>query len=199
MNINFLNAKNLLPQQGKVFCFDDFLSSEMAVYYFSILEKEILWAPDEIKMFGKTIYTKRLVAWYGEELLPYTYSKTTKYAQPWIQTLLSLKHEIETKTNESFNACLLNYYPSGKEGMGWHSDDEKDIVEDSAIASLSLGAERKFVFKNKISQEIVEVFLKNGSLLLMKNEIQKHWLHSLPKSAKISQPRINLTFRKMLK
>jgi alkylated DNA repair dioxygenase AlkB len=82
--------------------------------------------------------------------------------------------------------------------MGWHSDDEKSIARNSCIASISLGAERKFSFKHKRSGETVSVLLETGSLLLMKGETQTHWLHSLPKSKRVREPRINLTFRRMV-
>jgi alkylated DNA repair dioxygenase AlkB len=105
--------------------------------------------------------------------------------------------EIEKYTNQKYNACLLNYYHDGMEGMGWHADNEKEIVPNSSIASLSLGANRKFSFKHKISKETISIVLENGSLLEMKGALQKHWLHALPKTTKVVTPRINLTFRQM--
>ena len=127
--------------------------------------------------------------------MEYTYSKTTKTALPWTSDLLEIRRVIEEKTKETFNSCLLNLYHSGEEGMGWHSDDEKDLQKYSAIASISLGAERKFVFKNKENKETVSLSLENGSLLLMQGKTQTHWLHRLPPTKKVNTPRINLTFR----
>ena len=106
---------------------------------------------------------------------------------------------MEHKTETKFNSCLLNLYHSGDEGMSWHSDDEKDLEENSAIASLSLGAERKFSFRHKQSKETVALMLEHGSLLVMKDITQTHWHHQLPKTKKVTQPRINLTFRSMVK
>ena len=93
---------------------------------------------------------------------------------------------------------MLNLYHDGNEGMGWHSDDEKEILPNSSIASLSLGAARKFSFKHKSTKETISLLLENGSLLEMKGAIQKNWLHELPKTKKINTARINLTFRQMV-
>jgi len=92
----------------------------------------------------------------------------------------------------------LNLYHDGNEGMEWHSDDEESIEDNSPIASVSFGAERKFSLKHKQSNETISVLLEHGSLLLMKDATQKNWLHSLPKSRKITRPRMNLTFRRMV-
>ena len=123
----------------------------------------------------------------------------TKKARLWIPELLALKHRVEQETGLEFNSCLLNLYHSGEEGMSWHSDAEAELGPEPAIASLSLGVERRFVFKHKNSGEKIELQLEPGSLLLMAGKTQKNWLHSLPKSKKITAPRINLTFRNIKK
>jgi alkylated DNA repair dioxygenase AlkB len=148
-------------------------------------------------MFGKRIITARQVAWVADDGISYSYSGTTKQALPWTETLLFLKKSAENRTGASYNSCLLNHYHHGGEGMGWHSDDEKSIVPGSSIAAISLGAERKFSFKHRATKETVSLLLENGSLLDMRGETQKHWLHQLPKSKRISEPRISLTFREM--
>jgi alkylated DNA repair dioxygenase AlkB len=140
--------------------------------------------------------TKRKTAWYGDSNYVYNYSNTEKKALPWTSELAKLKQVVEILLNIKFNSCLMNLYHDGNEGMGWHSDDEKSIEEDSTIASVSFGAERKFSFKHKQSKKIISILLEHGSLLLMKEGTQKNWLHSLPKSTKITLPRINLTFRR---
>ena len=122
----------------------------------------------------------------------------TKQALPWTRELVSLKTIVEKLSNIKFNSCLLNLYHDGNEGVGWHSDNEKLIEDNSAIASMSLGAERTFSFKHKRTRKTISVLLEHGSLLLMKDTTQKNWLHCLPKSKKIIKPRINLTFRRML-
>lgn len=192
---NSLPESSLLPCDGDVRYYGSILDSKSANHYFDQLLKTILWEHDQTVIFGKLIVTKRKVAWYGDEPFNYTYSKTTKSALPWTKELLELKQIIENKSGETFNSCLLNLYHSGEEGMSWHSDDEKDLKKNGAIASLSLGATRKFAFKHKVSKQTVSVVLENGSLLIMKGSTQSNWLHRLPPTKKISTPRINLTFR----
>src|SRR5690606_6562693 len=165
---NSLLESNLLPCDGDVRYYGSILDSKSANHYFDQLLKTILWEHDQTVIFGKLIVTKRKVAWYGDEPFNYTYSKTTKSALPWTKELLELKEMIENKSGETFNSCLLNLYHSGEEGMSWHSDDEKDLKKNGAIASLSLGATRKFAFKHKVSKQTVSVVLENGSLLIMK-------------------------------
>jgi len=186
---------NLLPQDGCVYYYGKQLSVKEAKHYFSALFEKILWKNDEAFVMGKRILTKRKVAWYGNKPYLYTYSNTTKVALPWIAELKALKELVEKKTGESYNACLLNLYHNGDEAMAWHCDAEKDLKPNGAIASLSLGAQRQFSFKHRKSKESISIFLEDGSILLMKDETQSHWLHRLPPSKKIHIPRISLTFR----
>ena len=174
------------------------MSFDQANEYFDSLLQNIPWKNDEVVVFGKRIVTKRKTAWYGDSNYVYIYSNTIKQALPWTRELVNLKQIVENLSNTKFNSCLLNLYHNGNEGMGWHSDDEKSIEDNSTIASVSLGAERKFSFKHKQSNKTISVLLEHGSLLLMKDATQKNWLHSLPKSSKITLPRINLTFRRMV-
>ena len=139
--------------------------------------------------------TKRKVAWYAEQPFEYSYSNTTKVALPFTKELLALKELVEKETKETYNSCLLNLYHDGSEGMAWHSDGEKDLKKNGAIASLTFGVERKFAFKHKETKEVVSLILQHGSLLVMKDETQTHWLHRLPPTKKVHRPRINLTFR----
>ena len=166
--------------------------------FFDILLNNIAWQQDQIIMFGKAITTKRKVAFYADQNIDYTYSNVKKKGLSWTPELLKIKSLIETHTGATYNACLLNLYHNGEEGMGWHSDDEKEIIPNSSIASLSIGAERTFAFKHKTTKETVNLILENGSLLEMKGPIQQNWWHSLPKTKKVQAPRINLTFRQML-
>ena len=118
--------------------------------------------------------------------------------QAWTSDLLQMKHKIEQLTGHTYNSCLLNLYHSGAEGMGWHSDDEKELDARAPIASVSLGAQRKFAFRHKQDKTTSSLFLENGSLLIMHPPIQEHWHHSLLKTKTVTDPRINLTFRKIL-
>ena len=186
---------NLLPQDGTANYFGKVLSIIGANNYLQTLLTTIEWKNDEAIIFGKHIITKRKVAWYGESVFEYKYSNITKQALLFTTELLELKKMIEEKTNESYNSCLLNLYHNGNEGMAWHSDGEKDLKKNGAIASLSFGAERKFSFKHKQTKQKISLVLEHGSLLLMKDATQTNWLHRLPPSKLVTKPRINLTFR----
>ena len=192
---NFDAEINLLPKDGTVNYYGKILDQKQSDKFYQTLLETIEWKNDEAVLFGKKILTKRKVAWYGDENFEYTYSNSTKKAIPWTKELLQLKKWAEEKTEEKFNSCLLNLYHDGSEGMAYHSDGEKDLKKDGAIASLSLGAERKFSFKHKETKEKVELILEHGSLLVMKDETQSFWLHRLPPTKKVFTPRINLTFR----
>lgn len=187
--------QNLLPQDGEVLYYGKILTSVEAERYFDSLEKSIDWKHDEAVIFGKKLFTKRKVAWYGDKDFEYSYSNTTKKALTWTKEVLELKKRVETLTNETYNSCLLNLYHDGSEGMAYHSDGEPDLKKNGAIASISLGAERKFSFKHKSTKERIDILLENGSLLVMKGLTQTFWLHRLPPTKKVMKPRINLTFR----
>jgi alkylated DNA repair dioxygenase AlkB len=186
---------NLLRKDGTVNYYRNVLTHNEANRYFDLLLQNILWRNDEAVIFGKHIVAKRKVAWYGDSDYLYTYSNTTKQALVWTKELSDLKQRVEEVTGTKFNSCLLNLYHNGDEGIAWHSDDEKPLGENSIIASLSFGAERKFSFKHKHTKQTISVVLEHGSLLIMKDATQTNWLHSLPKSKKITRQRINLTFR----
>lgn len=186
---------NLLPHHGVVNYYGKVISLPESDYYLECLLHTIEWKNDEAVIFGKRIITKRKVAWYGDQDFEYTYSNTTKRALPWTLELLELKSVAENRTGEKFNSCLLNLYHCGNEGMAWHSDGEKDLKKNGAIASLTFGAERKFSFKHKLTKETVSVILQHGSLLVMKDATQTFWLHRLPPAKLVTKPRVNLTFR----
>lgn len=186
---------NLLPYDGEVYYFGKILAGDEADLYLVRLLENIAWRNDETILFGKRIITRRMVAWYGERNFKYTYSNTTKYALPWTEELQQLKASAEHISGETYNSCLLNLYHNGEEGMGWHSDGEPDLKKNGAIASLSFGADRRFVFKHKTTGEKVETYLEHGSLLVMKGTTQSFWLHCLPPARRIREPRVNLTFR----
>jgi alkylated DNA repair dioxygenase AlkB len=191
--------KNLLPEGGIVNYHGKVFSHTEANRYLENLLNTIEWKNDEAVIFGKLIVTKRKVAWYADQKFEYTYSNVTKHALPWTKELLELKQITEDQTNETYNSCLLNLYHDGSEGMAWHSDGETDLKKDGAIGSLSFGAERKFSFKHKQTKETVSVILEHGSLLVMKGTTQTNWLHRLPPTKVISKPRVNLTFRTIVK
>ncbi len=187
--------KTILNNDGLVEYYSDFLSQSDAAYYFNTLAEEIAWQHDQLLMFGKHITTKRKVAWYANEPYEYIYSNTKKTARTWTTCLKKIKEQLELSMGESFNACLLNYYHNGGEGMGWHSDNEVMMKKHASIASISLGAQRTFLFQHKENEDKQAIELENGSLLLMKGATQDYWKHQLPIRKRIKAPRINLTFR----
>jgi len=197
-NLHHHSTQNLLPYDGIVNYHGQIFTASEIEDFFNLLSTGINWEHDEVMMFGKKIITKRKVAWYGEKPFDYTYSHVKKTALYWNDTLKAIKDKVEKASGETYNSCLLNLYHNGEEGMGWHTDNEKELKKEGAIASVSFGAVRKFAFKHKKTQEKVELTLDNGSLLVMKGTTQSHWLHRLPPSKKITTPRINLTFRTII-
>ena len=172
--------------------------AEFAGNLLSELAEEIPWVQNKIKFYGKESLVPRLESWHGDEGMSYTYSGIKMDAKPWTKNLLMIKESIEPIAKTTFNSVLINYYRDGKDRVAWHSDDEKELGKNPVIASVSLGAERKFKLRHKKYKENqlqYEVFLQSGSLLLMSGSTQHHWLHEIPRTAKPIGPRINLTFR----
>jgi len=188
-------SQTIINKDGIAMYTDSLIPAEKSELFLLQLSKNIQWKHDESVIFGKHYITRRKTAWYGDRPFNYTYSKIKRTALPWTNELLEIKHIVENNESTKFNSCLLNFYHDGDDGMGWHSDNEKELEKNGVIASVSLGVERKFSFKHKRTAEKINLMLKNGSLLVMKGQIQAHWLHQLPKSKKIKKPRINLTFR----
>ena len=189
---------NLLPRDGIVEYFGKVFSPEESDSLFEELLATSPWQHDKVILFGQKRILSRKVAWMGDEGFTYSYSGTSKRASPWSPALLMIKERVEQHISHCFNSCLMNLYHDGSEGMGWHSDDEKTLGRNPVIASLSFGAERIFKLKHRKSGEVVSVLLEDGSLLVMKGETQHHWVHTMPKTKKITTPRINLTFRTFL-
>ena len=188
-------AHNLLGKEGDVRYYPAVMKAEECSVIFNALLNSLNWQVDQLFMFGKLITTKRKVAWVGDKGCAYTYSGVKKEPQPWTPELLQIKSKLEQIAQWKFNSCLLNLYHDGSEGMGWHSDDEPELVQTAPIASLSLGAARKFSFKHKIDKTNTSLILENGSVLLMHAPTQNFWNHSLVKTTRPVGPRINLTFR----
>lgn len=188
---------SIVARDGQAEYFSHFYSADECHHVFESLLQSVSWESDRIQMFGKLVTTSRKVAWFGDPECLYTYSGVKKTPQGWTTELLEIKQRLEEKTGYSYNSCLLNLYHAGNEGMGWHSDDEKELDQSAPIASLSLGARRKFAFRHKQDKTTSSLFLENGSLLMMHPPIQKHWHHALLKTQIVIGPRINLTFRKI--
>lgn len=178
----------------------DFLSKQEGDLLMEQLINTIEWEQREIVIFGKPVMQPRLVAWYGDTGISYGYSGIKLEAREWTKELYEVKSKIYEEYVINFNSVLLNYYRNGNDSMGWHSDDEKELGQRPIIASLSLGETRKFsIRKRNHYKEQEHLMLEHGSLLLMRDNFQHEWQHALPKSKKIQGPRINLTFRKIVK
>ena len=186
-------VKNILPCDGKVLYFPDFLKED----YLEQLIQQVEWQSTTIKMFGKEILEPRLTAWYAGLTVKYTYSNSTRTPTPWTPLLLELKKKVEEKSGHEFNGLLLNYYRDGSDYMGWHSDNEKELGLEPIIASLSFGEERNFQFKHKERNDlqVITIQPKTGSLIIMKGSTQANWKHRISKTSKMMGPRVNLTFR----
>lgn len=188
---------NLLPQDGEAYYHGKIVDTATADMYLAKCLSELSWEHDRAFIYGKEIVTKRKIAWYADQPVSYTYSGYTKMALAWPDFLREIKQRVERECGEVFNSCLCNVYSTGEEGMSWHSDAEKDLIENGVIGALSLGGERKFSFKHRQTGESVSLVLAHGSLLIMKGATQKNWLHSLPKTRRDIEPRVSLTFRQM--
>lgn len=192
------DSQVILEKDGQAEYLNNFLDADDADNLFKNLLDSLAWESDQIKIFGNLVTTARKMAWVGDPQCRYTYSGIQREPQGWTKELLHIKYQLEGATGYIYNSCLLNLYHNGDEGMGWHSDNEKELDDTTPIASVSLGARRKFAFRHKLEKETVSVFLEHGSLLIMHPPIQEHWHHSLLKTKTMTGPRINLTFRKIL-
>lgn len=190
--------RNVLPRDGEVYDHGRIYEPEEAAALFATLSESIPFQPDELLIAGKRVVTARQVAWYGDDREAYHYSGATKVALPWTPALSAVKSRVEAVAGSTFNACLLNLYPTGAVGMSWHSDDEGALGRCPTIASLSLGASRRFDFRHKRDRQKRSLMLHDGQLLVMSGATQHHWQHALPKTTKVRTPRINLTFRTIL-
>ena len=177
-----------------------FLPPTIADDFLAQLTKTLEWRQDLIQLFGRPVAIPRLQAWYGDTDAHYRYSGLDLHPLPWTDELNQLRRLIQEQTDYRFNSVLANLYRDGQDSVGWHSDNEPELGTSPAIASLTLGAERRFCLRHKTHKEQVhQIQLAHGSLLLMAGETQQHWLHSLPKTKRPTKPRINLSFRQIIK
>lgn len=175
---------------------ENFYDRAKADHYFDILKKTTHWQQDDITIFGKTYKQPRLTALFANNSKPYSYSNITMQPTVLTQELQQIKQDIEQEVNHTFTSVLLNLYRNGNDSNGWHADNEAALGTNPVIASLSFGETRPFHFKHrKIKSERHKINLNHGSLLLMKGDMQHHWLHQIAKTKKNIGERINLTFR----
>jgi alkylated DNA repair dioxygenase AlkB len=162
---------------------------------FETLFSTLQWRQESVRLFGKLVPQPRLVAWYGDA--SYTYSGLTLNPLPWTEELRALKERLEETTGALFNSMLANLYRTGRDSVGMHADNEPELGPEPVIASVSLGATRRFLIEDAVTRERQEVHLTNGSLLVMAGTMQTHYRHGVPKTKAVCGPRINLTFRKI--
>jgi alkylated DNA repair dioxygenase AlkB len=180
-----------------------FLDSKYAWQLLEHLIAKMPYRQDKIMMFGRPVLQPRLVCWMADPGFNIKYSGLIMVPTPWDPEVLVLKQQVEAITKATYNSVLINYYRDGHDSMGWHADNEKELGLNPIIASVSLGANRKFCLKSNhstkgIQTQATSLLLEHGSLLLMGLGVQNHYKHQLPKTAKTLGTRINLTFRKML-
>ena len=189
--------KKIKLKDGEVWYMENFIPLDKANSYFKNFVETINWRQEEIKMYGKTYPIPRKTAWYGYEGFNYKYSGILCNPEPWTKELLGIKRVIESFLPESdFNSVLLNLYRDGSDKVSWHADDEKGLGINPLIASVSLGATRRFDLKHKTDpDEKLQLELAPGSLVIMKGALQHNWLHQIPVQKRITDSRINLTFR----
>lgn len=174
-------------------------NSDECAAYMSHLAHHYEWRSDQIVLFGKPVEQPRLVTWVADDGIKIRYSGITIDPQPFSPELLAIKAKVEQLAGCQFNSVLCNWYRHGQDSMAWHSDDEKELGPRNTIASVSLGATRKFQFKHKHDRNIgtTSLQLQGGSLLIMAGDTQKNYKHQVPKTTGHVGPRINLTFRLM--
>jgi len=177
---------------------DNFFNATDSDKLLTRLISKLSWESMVIKMFGRNTKIPRLQCWIGDEGCNYKYSGKKLNRQSWTKDLTMIRKKIYEEFKIDFNSVLVNYYRDGKDSMGWHSDDEKELGLNPTIASISFGSERDLVFKNKISKETLSIPQTHGCLILIDGKTQKNWQHSIKKTRKVIGPRINLTFRNII-
>lgn len=188
-----------LPDADIVF-YPSLLDGQESDRFFTQLSETIDWRQDWIKIYGRSMPQPRLTAWHGDWGKSYTYSGITMHPSPWTHTLLDLKAKAEAVSGVVFNSVLLNLYRDGNDSMGWHSDDEPELGQNPVIGSLSLGGTRRFMLRHRTEKGLKhQLELMSGSFLLMQGTTQHYWQHQIPKTKRPVFPRINLTFRVILR
>jgi alkylated DNA repair dioxygenase AlkB len=191
-----MDESNLLDAPSVAILRPGFIGPEEASVLFARIETDTAWESSEIRMFGRWVPEPRRVAWQGEPGMLYRYSGVTRTPSPFGPAVLELRERLYREIGHRFNSVLLNFYRDGRDSMGWHRDNEPELGPEPWIASISLGAPRRFLFRSRADRGVKrEVLLESGGLLLMGGKTQELWDHAIPKSLKVKAPRINLTFR----
>lgn len=202
MIVNFRMSGVRAPADDYVSYHPGFIGRAESAAITQRLWLELAWSQQAIRLFGKRVLQPRLVAWYGDRGAVYTYSGLTLQPLPWHPLLLDLRGRIELFSGYEFNAVLANAYRNGRDSMGWHADDEKALGPEPALASLSLGAARRFRLRPRPNGPAAiaapaAMTLESGSLLVMHPGCQERFQHALPRTRTAAGLRINLTFRRV--
>ena len=189
-----LVPKSIPIENGDLLFFESVLSTKKSTLIFSKLITDINWQTETLFLFGRHILVPRLTAWYGDA--SYTYSGLSHKPKKWLPVLNELRDLVQYHTGKKFNSVLLNQYRGGQDSMSWHSDNELELGQNPAIASLSFGGTRRFRLRSIANKkQTFSIDLRDASLLVMAGSLQHNWQHALPKTKKTVAPRINLTFR----
>jgi alkylated DNA repair dioxygenase AlkB len=195
-SLNSENRQVLIPN-GRLDYFPQAMGRQQADDLFASLRAQLDWALMPIIMFGREVMQPRLVAFHGETGLCYRYSGKTLEASGWPALLEGLRQQLERLLGEEFNSVLCNLYRDGSDYMGWHADNEPELGQEPVIASVSLGAPRRFVLKTRDGCQRHEISPAHGSLLVMSGTLQERWQHQVPRTSRPVGERINLTFRRV--
>ena len=190
-----MEFEKTILRDGWIIYVPNFYAKEIADQLFNLFYQTINWQQGEIKLFGKKHLTPRLEAFYAEENKSYGYSGQRLVTSSFTKELTQIKENIELTFSIQLNSVLINLYRDGNDSNGWHADDEPELGRNPIIASLSLGATRRFDLKHNTTKEKLSLELESGSLLIMGGELQHYWKHQIAKTKKVNAPRINLTFR----
>lgn len=190
--------EEFLLKNGWVKFESEFFTLSESEENYSILLNTVDWNQGQINLFGKTYSTPRLEAFYSENGKNYAYSGQQMKSNTFTPLLLVIKSKVEKATGQSFNSVLVNYYRDGDDSNGWHADNEKELGLNPLIVSVSFGAGRRFDLKHIKTNEKISFQLNSGSLLIMGGEMQHFWKHQIAKSKKVTNGRINLTFRTII-
>jgi len=190
------SANNILPYDGEAVSFSDNCADIDWAAIARTLIDTMPWQVETARLFGREMAVPRMTAWFGDAA--YRYSGILHQPAPFPLVIQNLCERAQELSGASFNAVLLNLYRNGRDSVGWHSDHEAGLGDCPIIASLSLGAERRFQFRHRTTKETISLALKSGDWLIMAGQTQRFWLHQVPKTASQVDPRVNLTFRHML-
>jgi alkylated DNA repair dioxygenase AlkB len=196
MHLDVFDSPNLAPMDGELYWLRQFYGSVDADQYFQQLQQSLNWHQEQLFIYGRWLIVPRLMAWYGDA--HYRYSGVDHQPQAWTSVLAELRLAVEAACGQRFNSVLANLYRDGCDSMGCHADDEKELGRNPLIASLSFGDSRLLRFKHLETAQKLDIELGHGDLLVMAGALQHHWRHELPKTRKLKQPRINLTFRQIV-